>query len=134
MSTSPGTDSSSPYQTPTRHSGTNYIRLIKLLPGSPESPIACTLHELELEKPGEFTALSYTWGKPDPTFEITLNGRQIQVRENLCSFLKQARELGRSELLWIDVISINQDNIEERNHQVALMGQVYRRAAKVVVW
>jgi hypothetical protein len=36
--------------------------------------------------------------------------------------------------LWIDAICINQASIEERNHQVGLMGKVYERAETVLVW
>ncbi|ROW04628.1 hypothetical protein VPNG_07397 [Cytospora leucostoma] len=35
---------------------------------------------------------------------------------------------------WIDSICINQNDIDERESQVKLMGQIYRQAAKTVVW
>lgn len=35
---------------------------------------------------------------------------------------------------WIDAICINQSNIQERNHQVALMGAIYSRANLVISW
>ncbi|KAK7740500.1 hypothetical protein SLS53_005343 [Cytospora paraplurivora] len=35
---------------------------------------------------------------------------------------------------WIDSICINQDDIDERQSQVKLMGQIYRQAAKTLVW
>lgn len=36
--------------------------------------------------------------------------------------------------VWADAISINQDDIEERGHQVSLMRRIYRRAKKVFIW
>lgn len=36
--------------------------------------------------------------------------------------------------IWIDAICINQKDDEEKNIQVARMGDVYRKATKVVVW
>ncbi|TKA66014.1 hypothetical protein B0A55_09277 [Friedmanniomyces simplex] len=36
--------------------------------------------------------------------------------------------------IFIDAICINQGDVEERSSQVALMGEVYRRANEVVVW
>jgi hypothetical protein len=36
--------------------------------------------------------------------------------------------------LWIDAISINQDNAEERNEQVKIMDKIYRGASKVLIW
>lgn len=36
--------------------------------------------------------------------------------------------------IWIDALCINQNDIEERNHQVHLMGQIYAKATEVLVW
>ena len=36
--------------------------------------------------------------------------------------------------LWIDAICINQDDVFERNHQVRLMGDLYRSATSVLSW
>lgn len=36
--------------------------------------------------------------------------------------------------LWIDAISIDQENISERNIQVPLMRDIYARAAVINVW
>lgn len=40
----------------------------------------------------------------------------------------------QDKYFWIDAICIQQANIRERNHQVAMMGDVYTRAAEVIVW
>jgi hypothetical protein len=37
-------------------------------------------------------------------------------------------------MLWIDALCINQDDMMERNHQVARMGDIYRNATRVIVW
>jgi hypothetical protein len=37
-------------------------------------------------------------------------------------------------VLWIDAIGIHQSNIQERNHQVQVMTQIYREASQVVIW
>ena len=36
--------------------------------------------------------------------------------------------------LWIDAVCINQNDISERNHQVLLMGDIYRGATTVLSW
>jgi len=36
--------------------------------------------------------------------------------------------------MWIDAVCINQNDIQERNHQVTQMGRIYENAACVVVW
>jgi hypothetical protein len=37
-------------------------------------------------------------------------------------------------VIWIDAISINQTDIEERNREVARMGDIYSKCAQVNVW
>jgi hypothetical protein len=37
-------------------------------------------------------------------------------------------------LIFVDAICINQTGTDERNIQVSLMGEIYKRAAKVMVW
>ena len=36
--------------------------------------------------------------------------------------------------IWIDALSIDQANTEERNHQVRMMGNIYKNAENVIVW
>lgn len=42
--------------------------------------------------------------------------------------------VGLEELIWIDAICINQQDNEEKAHQVRCMGDIYIRATRVVVW
>jgi hypothetical protein len=37
-------------------------------------------------------------------------------------------------LIWIDYLCINQGNVEERTHQVALMSSIYSKAKTVIIW
>ncbi|KAF5541755.1 heterokaryon incompatibility 6 OR allele [Fusarium mexicanum] len=46
----------------------------------------------------------------------------------------EASTHGRGVSLWIDAICINQDDIAERNSQVAMMSQIYGSARCVVAW
>ena len=41
---------------------------------------------------------------------------------------------GEWRYFWIDAICINQDDIQERNHQVQMMGDIYGNAVFVMVW
>jgi hypothetical protein len=112
------------------------IRTVILLPGLPSSPIHCTLetHDLNVTEL-QYEALSYEWG--DSTSEgrsIFLNNREIQVRENLWSVLIHLRHHGSMWLLWIDALCIDRANPRERNHQVRMMGDIYRRARLVLIW
>jgi hypothetical protein len=44
------------------------------------------------------------------------------------------RRRWRTRRLWIDSICIDQTSMEEKNHQVALMGDIYKMAEKVDIW
>ncbi|TVY20647.1 Heterokaryon incompatibility protein 6, OR allele [Lachnellula arida] len=37
-------------------------------------------------------------------------------------------------ILWVDALCINQDDMDERNRQVALMGRIYENASQVIAW
>ncbi|OAK94213.1 hypothetical protein IQ06DRAFT_182421, partial [Phaeosphaeriaceae sp. SRC1lsM3a] len=107
------------------------IRLIHLLPDlSPDGLIQCEIVHETIEAP--YTCLSYRWGAPDPSSSILINGQLFAVRQNLLDFLDMARMNGAATMTyWIDALCIDQDNILERNHQVAQMGDIFSRATCV---
>ncbi|KAF2117968.1 heterokaryon incompatibility protein-domain-containing protein [Lophiotrema nucula] len=118
------------------------IRLLQILaPDTPDQdedpPIRCQLstHVLPraIQEAPEYEALSYVWGSPQKNKTILVDSKALGVTENLHSALSRlrAREVG---LMWIDAICINQDDLKERGHQVAHMGQIYKTAKQVIVW
>ena len=36
--------------------------------------------------------------------------------------------------MWIDAVYINQDSLDERSEQVAIMAEIYQLAKRVIVW
>jgi hypothetical protein len=112
----------------------NSIRLVELLPGGADDPIACCLSQYALHRRPPYAAVSYMWGSSDEPRKIRLNGKSFTVRQNLWSLLRHFRAKDRSIILWIDAICIDQTNIPERNFQVTLMGQIYERAESVMIW
>jgi hypothetical protein len=36
--------------------------------------------------------------------------------------------------MWIDQISIDQQDVEEKNHQVSMMADIYEHAETVIAW
>ena len=80
-----------------------------------------------------YAALSYTWGSPGDTRQIILDGHSFTVRKNLYDFLLRP-ESRNGVPLWIDAICINQGDVEERNSQVSMMGDIYEQAEHVYVW
>ncbi|KAI2633383.1 heterokaryon incompatibility protein-domain-containing protein [Xylaria nigripes] len=85
-----------------------------------------------------FSALSYVWGNSSSTEPILLNGIAKQVTNNLASALRhicKAQDvLADTRLLWADAICINQTDLNEKNHQIPLMGDIYGTCKSVVSW
>lgn len=108
--------------------------------------------QLELESFTENTcpayiALSYVWGDESVTEAIVVNGHTLHVTANLCIFLQRLRvevswentrkRVGlycQPDWFFADQISINQNAVSERNHQVSLMGRIYSDAQKTFAW
>jgi hypothetical protein len=76
-----------PYPYP-KLQGKNEIRLLRLKPGTENDPIRCEIHHVASPQNAKDIALSNTWGNPNETTAIQLNGREHQVTRNLASFLK----------------------------------------------
>lgn len=112
----------------------NNIRLVELKPGEPDETIECHLKHVNIDKPGDYEALSYTWGDEPHTHSIKLNNNVLSISRNLWTALKQIRSRSSTRTLWIDAICINQQDIPERNAQVQRMGSIYKGAKQVLVW
>jgi hypothetical protein len=109
----------------------NSIRLIKLQPGAESDPISISLVQVELHNCPPYDAISYVWGDAADTVPITCNSRLFQITRNLQWALMRVRDPDQAILVWADAICINQLDVPERNHQVALMGDVYTTACNV---
>lgn len=81
-----------------------------------------------------YVALSYTWGDATAERVIYINDELLVIHDNLWQFLNRARNDGYLGALWIDALYINQLTVKERNHQVSMMGEIYKRAESVIVW
>jgi Heterokaryon incompatibility protein (HET) len=126
------------------------IRLAQILEETPCGIPQCRLTTISLDNGPSFIALSYTWGTPtqasernvtaDRCYRILCNGSSLAVTQNLFNFLKRARLGGPTnwptpdDRIWIDAISINQDDLDERSSQVMLMADIFRSASTVIVW
>ncbi|KAK2043482.1 HET-domain-containing protein [Colletotrichum somersetense] len=99
-----------------------------------DAPLVCSLTHVAFRGRPRFDALSYRWGDEANQGAITLNGCHLNVRKNLLDALVFLRRQGKTGLLWVDAICINQEDINERTRQVRNMGHIYFRAASVIVW
>ncbi|KAI2473329.1 heterokaryon incompatibility protein-domain-containing protein [Annulohypoxylon bovei var. microspora] len=116
------------------NNGGAQIRLCSLLPASFESPLSCHIEPFDISPTLEFEALSYTWGNPKDLIPIEVNGEMISVTKNLATALTYLRKGSSERYLWIDAICINQNDLNERSAQVAMMGKIYQTATRVISW
>jgi len=135
-----------------RHSALPSERSIRLL-RLPQLDVgrttpSCTLTVVDLDSAPSYYALSYTWGSPSMEATrngvtayryctILCNGRTFLVTRNLYDFLtriSQTRYFTSDDNIWIDAISINQADLDERSSQVSLMTDIYRSARSFIVW
>lgn len=61
-------------------------------------------------------------------------GGTLCIGNNLNIALRHVRSPDKGRILWIDAICINQKDVEERNREVARMGEIYSKAARVLIW
>lgn len=110
------------------------IRLLKLLRGELQDPIHCNLIHTSLDGHPPYEALSYAWGCGIRSCKILINRQDFRITQNLSAALTRLRSQTDDRLLWIDAICINQNDIPERNAQVAQMQTVYKNATNILVW
>ena len=136
------------------------IRVLELHAGSFEDELHCTLHVCSLGfdlPPGPedgsytrdrlgfaiscedytltwYTALSYVWGPPVFDKPLKCNGIRTAITGNLDLALRHLRQSDSPVNLWVDQISINQDDLKEKGLQVALMSKIYQRSWTTIVW
>lgn len=121
------------------------IRLLTILPcENDEGQIVCQLQTASLDDDPEYAAMSYVWGDAAITTDILVDNIPFAATTNLVSGLLQFRRAGLGlpgkgkyaglSGLWIDAVCINQQEIPERNQQVALMGDIYMSARYVLSW
>lgn len=100
-----------------------------------DTTITCELYSLAFDTAKEkgYSALSYAWGSASDLSPISVNGLEVLVTHNLYLALESLRE-DTDIILWVDAICINQNDFQEKNHQVAFMGDIYAYAQMTKVW
>ncbi|KAK5700736.1 hypothetical protein LTR97_005253 [Elasticomyces elasticus] len=81
-----------------------------------------------------YEALSYTWGKPQFTGTIYVNGHHVAITPTLEAALVHFRLPGKMRYIWADGLSINQADDAEKSEQVKAMFSIFRKARGVLVW
>jgi hypothetical protein len=116
------------------------FRLIKILPDRSEDGLLQLSLWHDIVSSASYRCLSYRWGNQARRHAILINGESFSVSDNLYSFLEEAHSWNHSSstvpsgAFWIDSISINQQCVQERGHQVQHMGSIYKNAKEVLIW
>lgn len=110
---------------------TREIRLVVLHPGKFKDTISCDIIHESLDARPSYDALSYHWGDPTPAASIFIHKQKFLIGPNLESALRHLRSVAVPKILWIDAISINQPDLKEKELQVKMMADIFRRATKV---
>ena len=129
----PAADTLEPFKHRPLNLDKTQIRLFRLQPAEPGGNLAGIIAIHNLEHCPKYKAVSYTWGPPYPTREISLEGQSFTIRDNLLQFLDAVRSHTKN-WLWIDQVCIDQSAVDERNHQVGLMAKIYAKAFEVLIW
>jgi hypothetical protein len=108
------------------------IRYMVLKAGSNDDPLECTLHTAPMSEV-DFEAVSYVWGSDIRDKQIACDGHTFALTTNLFRVLHRVRQPHASRTIWADLICINQENLEEKSYQVAIMGKIYSCARQVLI-
>lgn len=117
--------------------GSRNIRLLVLFAGAGDNPLQGELTEVVLNEPREYVALSYNWDR----IEMQPSQRYLQtpmgifgLPESLHSALHCLRDPFQHRMIWVAAICVPHDNRMERETLVSLLGEIFRRAQRVVAW
>jgi Heterokaryon incompatibility protein (HET) len=111
-----------------------YIRYLVLDPGKDDESLSGCLVTAHIDRVPEFDAISYVWGSPHQASQINCDGKLICLTASLRDVLRRVRLPNTVRNLWADQVCINQEDLKERGHQVALMAKIYGKSRTTLVW
>ncbi|RYP49403.1 hypothetical protein DL769_011073 [Monosporascus sp. CRB-8-3] len=121
-------------------SGRREIRILTLQPGAFEEPLRCGISTTDIDTSSVYNSLSYVWGDPSSSNiqgnTVLLDGHPFPVTTNLLTALRHLRPPAGAgaTALWVDAVCINQQDLDERRHQVTMMRDIYSSAERVIIW
>ncbi len=107
---------------------------VKLKGGISFIPYTKFAVSLPMKKRVYYTALSYVWGSSDRTCSVDILSNQVRITATVDCILRKLRQPLKPVFLWIDQLCIDQDDLADRESQVAQMAAIYRRAFNTLVW
>jgi hypothetical protein len=132
---------------------TRAIRVLRLSPSDSDTDLlVCSIEEVILDAKPTFEALSYAWDDEKGDGYVVCKGAckgacggfcdgicdktVLRVSKNCAAALRRIRiQQGQTpRRLWVDAICINQRAPAEKARQLAIMGEIYKKAERVTVW
>ncbi|KAK8172581.1 heterokaryon incompatibility protein-domain-containing protein [Phyllosticta citrichinensis] len=115
--------------------GPGSFRILKLLPGDRQDRPRIEIFQASVDENPDYEAVSYVWGQGGQRFSVLCESSEaeVKVNSNCMRALKDLRYSDKPRNLWIDAICINQEFVEEKNHQVKLMDKIYKHASRVLI-
>ncbi|PVH76271.1 hypothetical protein DL98DRAFT_425871 [Cadophora sp. DSE1049] len=116
------------------------IRLIHLHPSTNlEAEIECSLAHASIASLaqdilGHYVALSYVWRDASLRRTIIVDGQFLDITASLHCALRYLRDESRLVHVWADGICIDQNSLDDRNIQVAVMGSIYSLATHTIIF
>jgi len=116
--------------------GGRNIRLLKILRPNDQSGCEFQIVETSLDCAPPYEAISYVWGETVSPERLPLQPENtyLEITSNLARALEHLTKKCQTKHLWIDQICINQQSISERNQQVRIMGEIYARSQRTLIW
>lgn len=117
----------------TRLMDSDEIRILDLLPGQGNEPLAFTLRSSHLnDRAVNYEAISYVWGTA--MVDLCCGGNRFSFPHNLYRALIGLRDPEEIRSVWADAICINQRDDQEKTHQVRMMRQIFKKAQRALIW
>jgi hypothetical protein len=117
------------YSKLTPHASFRVLRLHRRLPFS---KLRASLEVFTLSNVPQYEAISYRWDSRSSRRSLSINGFALQVSERVWDILDNLSSATRTRYVWIDSVCVNQADLDERSKQVALMGDIYKGASRVL--
>ena len=147
----PPVDGSGPYKYEPLEE--NQIRGVELHYSKNVDKVCCSIRHEPFDGSATYVALSYAWGNTYSDGShladvIFCDGKLLPVTANLLQALRRIRHHWftlqdlvmkqrrgcKRVLLWVDAISINQQDVHERSRIVRQMGDIYRSASVLLIY
>ncbi|KAI9865353.1 MAG: hypothetical protein M1813_002242 [Trichoglossum hirsutum] len=105
------------------------IRLLTI-----HSQSSYTLESANLKDDPHYVAVSYCWGDVKDLRNVRVNDYEVQLRGHVYAMLSNLYYKHQVTRLWLDMVCINQNDLDEKSEQVPMMWEIYGKAIKVYAW